>query len=86
MKPKNWEVEVTFRGKVVERRTGMTRFGARMEASGLNSTFARGMRVVQRGGLFTAPVYEGGAPYAFARESQLAAGSSPENENEATDG
>lgn len=65
---RDWEVVVTYRGKIVERRTDMTRFGARMEANGLNITFARGLPVVQRGGLFTAPQYGLVGPYASARK------------------
>lgn len=68
-RPRDWEVVVEFRGEVVERHKGMTRFGARMAASGMNSTFARGARVVQRGGLFTAPIYEPVPMYALARHS-----------------
>jgi len=65
---RNWQVVVTFNGKVVNRWTGMTRLGARMSASGMNSSFARGARVVQRGGPFTAPVYERVPFYASASE------------------
>lgn len=69
MRKRNWEVVVVFNGEVVDRWQGMTRFGARMSASGMNSTFARGARVVQRGGPFTAPVYESMGAYASARQS-----------------
>lgn len=67
---KDCEVVVTFRGRKVEQHKGMTRFGARMAANGMNSTFARGARVVQRGGFFTAPVYESVPMYATARPSE----------------
>lgn len=70
-RPKDWEVVVTFRGKVVARHPGRTRFGARMEANGMNSTFARGARVVQRGGLWTAPQYESVPMYATARQCDV---------------
>jgi hypothetical protein len=66
---KDWEVVVTFRGREVEHHKGMTRVGARMAANGMNSTFARGARVVQRGGFFTAPIYESVPMYATARPS-----------------
>lgn len=64
---KDWEVVVEFRDEIVERHTNMTRLGARMAASGLNSTFARGARVVRHGGPLTAPTYEGVGAYAMAR-------------------
>lgn len=82
-RPRDWEVVVTFGGNVVERRIGMTRFGARMEASGLNSTFARGMPVLTRGGPFTAPTYDtSGMPYASARPTS--GGSDPTEYGKAT--